>query len=149
MKPDGGGPSRSCPSGHQDSLCRITTWLLPCSSTRAESLIARRESKGLLGGLWEFPKSRVPRLPHSGPTLRGALTAAVPGLRILRLMTSEPLIIVQHAYSHFSVTVRAFACAARSPSRIKYGQWVTIRRLSQFPMGKVDRLIANQLEETS
>ena len=55
----------------------------------------------------------------------------------------------KHAYTHFSVLVHAFDCQRKS-GRLKACEaqqitWVKPAEFSDYPMGKVDRLIARQV----
>ncbi|NOY98934.1 MAG: A/G-specific adenine glycosylase [Chloroflexi bacterium] len=104
-------------------------------------LLARRPSKGLLGGMWEFPNGRVDGDPAQG--LGQALETGY-GLRV-RVM--GPLGIVRHAYTHFRVTVHAFRCEPVRISKNGSLRWVGIDALEDYPMGKVDRQIARGLHD--
>jgi len=113
---------------------------------RKRVLIARRQSKGLLGGMWEFPTASLGS--EAGP--RGSFEPQfVKELHKnygLRLGRHRPLITIEHAYSHFRVTVQAYRCKIR-PFRPRPGmRWTSIRDLSRFPMGRVDRQIADKLQ---
>lgn len=106
---------------------------------RGKVLLARRPSKGLLGGMWEFPNGRVEGDPAG--TLAQALEA---GYR-LKVREKEALVVVQHAYTHFKVTVHAFRCELLEMSAAPNLKWVSIEELAEYPMGKVDRRIAEAM----
>jgi A/G-specific adenine glycosylase len=57
----------------------------------------------------------------------------------------EVLTTVQHAYSHFKVTVYAFQCELQSVSQNGNLRWIPIRELDDYPMGKIDRQIAKMI----
>jgi len=105
-----------------------------------EVLLAKRPSKGLLGGMWEFPNGRVEEEPAEG--LESALET---GYR-LKVQRNEALGVVQHAYTHFRVTVHAYRCELVSMSNNKSLKWVKLMELDDYPMGKVDRQIARMLD---
>lgn len=107
---------------------------------RGRVLLAQRPSKGLLGGMWEFPNGRVDGDPAEG--LAKALRA---GYR-LKVRGKEPLGIVQHAYTHFKVTVHAFRCELVESSGTQGLKWVSFGDLEKYPMGRVDRQIAGMIE---
>ncbi len=112
---------------------------------RGRVLLVRRNSEGLLGGLWEFPKSRH-RLRSSGrPQFIRDLKAGTRDCPRILVADAGSLIIVNHAYSHFSITVHAFNFTVRSGIHGPGMLWVPIGRLSAYPMGKVDRTIAIHL----
>ena len=108
---------------------------------RGRVLLSQRPSEGLLGGMWEFPNARVNADPAK--ELNQALNAACR----LKLKKGDPLGIVQHAYTHFKVTVHAFRCDVVSIPKEKNLKWVKITELGDYPMGKVDRQIADLLSK--
>jgi A/G-specific adenine glycosylase len=106
---------------------------------QSEVLLAKRPSKGLLGGMWEFPNGRVNGNPAE--ELESALEAGY-GLRI---RGGEALGTIEHAYTHFRVTVHTFRCELVSISGEKSLKWVKLEALEEYPMGKIDRQIARVL----
>jgi A/G-specific adenine glycosylase len=106
-------------------------------------LLAKRPSKGLLGGLWEFPNGRVRGDPAGG------LAQAIRRAYRLRVRRGEALAVLRHAYTHFSVTVHAFRCELVSTSKDKRLKWVRVAALEDYPMGRIDRRIARQLQSTT
>jgi A/G-specific adenine glycosylase len=102
-------------------------------------LLAKRPSTGLLGGMWEFPNGRVEGEPVE--ELESALEAGYQ----LKVRAGEALGTVQHAYTHFRVTVHAFRCELVSMTDNESLKWVKLEELDDYPMGKVDRQIARVL----
>jgi A/G-specific adenine glycosylase len=107
---------------------------------RGRVLLSRRPSDGLLGGMWEFPNVRV--VGNPAEELKKALKAATK----LQVKKEAKLAIVNHAYSHFRVTVHAFRCKAVTIPKQKKLKWVKLSELEEYPMGKVDRLIAQKIK---
>lgn len=108
-------------------------------------LIARRPPKGLLGGMWEFPNAAVrPDLPGARPLADGFSVALLQRYG-LKVRQRAPLGTIKHAYSHFRVTVQALNCELASMARGKNLRWVSLASLSTFPMGRIDRQIAERL----
>ena len=109
---------------------------------RGRVLLAQRPSRGLLGGMWEFPNARV-----TGEPAKALVKALKTGYRLgLRLKRgSDPLGVFQHAYSHFKVAVHAFECELTSQPETGNLKWVSLRLLDEYPMGRVDRQIARAL----
>jgi A/G-specific adenine glycosylase len=107
-------------------------------------LISPRPPNGLLGGLWEFPT--VPAEPAE-PRHRYAsrLAAQVRTLYGLGIRRGRQLAVLKHAYSHFSVTVRAYECEVKDGATPRRMRWVRLNQLKEYPMGKVDRQIATAL----
>jgi A/G-specific adenine glycosylase len=108
---------------------------------RGRVLLAKRPSEGLLGGMWEFPNGRVEGEPSRG------LTKALNAAYRLKVGKKGALGIVQHAYTHFKVTEHVFRCEATSIPKNPRLKWVRISELDDYPMGKIDRQIANKLKK--
>ncbi len=106
---------------------------------RGRVLLAQRPPEGLLGGMWEFPNGRVSANPAK------ELTKVLYAAHRLRIKRKEELGVIQHAYTHFKVTVHAFLCEPVSIPKSKNLKWVKITDLDDYPMGKVDRQIAHKL----
>jgi A/G-specific adenine glycosylase len=107
-------------------------------------LLTKRPSTGLLGGMWEFPNGRVDLEQDPARELTKVLKVGY-NLR-LRLKRKIPLGVFHHGYTHFSVTVHAFVCESDSQDALpKNMKWVALKDLDKYPMGKIDRQIANAL----
>lgn len=102
-------------------------------------LLAKRPSKGLLGGMWEFPNGRV-----GGDPRRGLAKALKTGYG-LRVRAGEALGVIQHAYTHFRVAAHVFRAELVSMSEKKSLKWVAVGELENYPMGGIDRQIARKL----
>ncbi len=109
-------------------------------------LLARRPSEGLLGGMWEFPNGRV-----SGDPLEGLAQALKTGynlrLRAKRRNVRDPLAVVHHGYTHFTVSEYVYRCELASEPQGGSFKWVLLEDLDGYPMGKIDRQIANILRK--
>jgi len=66
-------------------------------------------------------------------------------LRTIRKPDAEPLGIVQHGYSHFSVTTHVFRCELASRPDGSNLKWISLKALDAYPMGKIDRQIAKMI----
>jgi A/G-specific adenine glycosylase len=95
--------------------------------------------------MWEFPNGRVngdparelPNVLKTGYKLRVKVQR---GAR-----TREALGTVKHGYSHFSVTVHVFRCELISGPKETNLKWVSLNKLQDYPMGKIDRQIARMI----
>ncbi len=105
---------------------------------RGRVLLAQRPSKGLLGGMWEFPNGRV---PFSSDPARG-LTKVLVAAYSLKVRKKTALGFIRHTYTHFRVTVYAFDCEAVFIPKNKILHWIKVSELNDYPMGKVDRALA-------
>lgn len=103
-------------------------------------LLAQRPSKGLLGGMWEFPNGRVDQDParELAKVLKAGYSLRLGAKRKIRELGK-----FQHAYTHFKVTVHAYLCDLASNPTAENLKWVALQDLADYPMGKLDRQIAN------
>jgi A/G-specific adenine glycosylase len=112
-------------------------------------LLAQRPAKGLLGGLWEFPGGKQ----EPGETLPQALRREIEEELACQIEVGAPFGIYRHAFTHFKITLHAFLCKLTSgePYPVEASQivWVTPGQLTDYPMGKVDRQIAEKLQAES
>jgi A/G-specific adenine glycosylase len=110
-------------------------------------LIARRPSKGLLGGMWEFPGGKV----EPGETLPDGLRREIREELGIPIEVGESFGVYRHAYTHFRVTLHAFLSsldgAEPEPLEASELRWVVPAELGDFPMGKIDRQISNKIVE--
>lgn len=111
-------------------------------------LIARRPLGGLLGGMWEFPGGKL--LPNED--LVSCLQREICEELGVEIDVENTLGVYQHAYTHFRVTLHAFACALRNGSEPRPLQvddlcWAAPAQLGNYPMGKIDRQIAVRVVE--
>jgi len=102
-------------------------------------LMALRPASGLLGGLWEFPAIEVETFE---PDSLAAGMRAVYGIEI---EMSAFLAEIHHAYTHFTLTERAWRCSLAKPIANFALQWIPQAELSAYPMGKVDRAISTEI----
>ena len=109
-------------------------------------LLAKRPDKGLFGGLWEFPGGKQ----EEGETLSETLYREILEELDAKINVGNEFGIYTHTLTHFSLTLHAFLCKLHQqeePKPIEADEivWVHLDQLGEYPMGKVDRLIANQL----
>lgn len=108
-------------------------------------LIAKRRPEGLLGGLWEFPGGKL----VEGETLQQALVREIMEELGVQIGVGEKIGEYAHAYTHYRVNVHAFYASIHSGSPQALAaeciKWVAIENLDDYPMGKVDRWISNDL----
>jgi A/G-specific adenine glycosylase len=110
-------------------------------------LIAQRPAKGLLGGLWEFPGGKL----EDGEDLETCLKREICEELGIEIRVNEKIGVFKHAYTHFRVTLHAFHCQiiTGEPAPLQASQilWLPVEGLPDFPMGKIDRGIANSLNK--
>jgi A/G-specific adenine glycosylase len=110
-------------------------------------LLSKRPAEGLLGGMWEFPGGT---LEESDPDLSGCLQREIREELGIEVVVGAPFGVYNHAYTHFKITLHAFLCAlpdGAAPQAIESDglAWAEPPALTDYPMGKVDRQIANRL----
>ncbi|NUM55207.1 MAG: A/G-specific adenine glycosylase [Candidatus Hydrogenedentes bacterium] len=100
-------------------------------------LLVKRPSNGLLGGLWEFPCGTV----HNGETHQSALIRGLGESLGVRVKVGGLIASVQHAYSHFRVSLHVYACAiSRGELTAKHHdemRWSTRQQLNRLALPKV------------
>jgi len=111
-------------------------------------LIARRPSNGLLGGLWEFPGGKL----QDGEELSACLRREILEELGVPISVGDSLGVYRHAYTHFKVTLYAFHCSLVHgepvPIQASELRWVQPGDLFSFPMGKLDRQIALEIQSS-
>ena len=114
----------------------------------ARFLIARRPEEGLLGGLWEFPGGKR----EGEETLEDCAIRELREEVNVRAEVVRHLVTVNHAYTHFRVTLHAYLCRHVSgrPKAIACTawKWVSLDELDRyaFPAGthKILRALRGQ-----
>jgi len=112
---------------------------------QARLLIAKRKTDDMLGGLWEFPGGH--REP--GETLEECLSRELwEELRIV-VVDLKPFVTVNHAHSHFRVTLHVFHCVLSDgkPQAIDVEEWrwVSLKQLHQYAFPTANRRIIDSL----
>ena len=112
-----------------------------------ELLIAQRPAEGMLGGLWEFPGGKQ----EPGESLPECLVREIREELGIEIEVDERLTSVDHAYSHFSITLHAFAAryVRGTPQALGCAdwRWVAPEALDDFALPRADRLIVEFMRE--
>jgi A/G-specific adenine glycosylase len=102
-------------------------------------LIARRKADGLLGGLWEFPGGKR----RDGETLEAACVREVREETGLAVRCERPFLSIDHAYSHFSITLHLFHCTSRRgvprPLSCEEPRFVALGELARYPFPRANQ----------
>lgn len=101
-------------------------------------LLVRRPDKGLLGGLWELPSAERAKKRPAGEGL--AVPGLVPGLD---LEVGEKKAATEHTFSHFDMTLEAFACEATGSVAASndIARWVAREELVSYGIGAAMRRV--------
>ncbi|MGE5264544.1 MAG: A/G-specific adenine glycosylase [Acidobacteriota bacterium] len=108
-------------------------------------LIAQRFARDLLGGLWEFPGGHL----EPGESLKQCARREIYEELRIEVRVGKEFAVVEHAYSHFRITLHAFQCRylRGRPQRIGCSayKWVTLRALSKYAFPAANRHVIEQL----
>ena len=112
-------------------------------------LIDRRRPEGLLGGLWEFPGGKV----EPGETVEECIKREILEELGIEIEVGDRLITINHAYSHFRVTLNVHHCrhinGVPQPIESDEIRWVTLDEIDQFPFPKANTQIIAALRQNS
>ncbi|WP_414644243.1 A/G-specific adenine glycosylase [Allocoleopsis sp.] len=114
---------------------------------QGQILIDRRRPEGLLGGLWEFPGGKI----ECGETIEECIKREIQEELAIEIEVGDRLITIDHAYSHFSITLNVHHCRYLSgipqPVECDEIRWVTLDELDQFPFPKANTQIIAALRQ--
>lgn len=118
-------------------------------NSQNQVLIDRRPTDGLLGGLWEFPGGKV----EPNETIPACITREIQEEIGIEIAVGDELIRVDHAYSHFKVTLVVHHCQylAGEPQPLACDEvrWVSVAELNDYPFPKANEKIITALLATS
>ncbi len=101
-------------------------------------LIAQRPLDGMLGGLWEFPGGKQKPEEALETCLRRELKEEL-GIKVA---VGALLTVVQHAYTHFRITLHAFHCRIVAGRPRALGctawRWITLDDVPRFAFSAAD-----------
>lgn len=105
-------------------------------------LIAQRKPEGLLGGLWEFPGGKQ----EADESLEQCVARELHEELAIQIAVREKITVVEHAFTHFRITLHAFRCEylgsdnGIAPQTIGCAdyRWVTLDDVDEFAFGKAD-----------
>lgn len=104
-------------------------------------LIQKRLNKGLLAGLWEFPGGKR----DGRETLEACIRREMKEECALRVRIVRKLGTIDHAYTHFKVTLHVFLCEHVSgrarPLESQAVRWVHPRELRRYPFPTANKRI--------
>ena len=104
-------------------------------------LIDQRKPDGLLGGLWEFPGGKL----KEGEDLPACVRREVKEELDITITVGDKLTTVEHAYTHFKVTLHVFECRYRSgtprPQECVQFKWVRPTELEKYPFPRANQKI--------
>jgi A/G-specific adenine glycosylase len=118
------------------------------AADRERFLIAQRPLDGMLGGLWEFPGGKQ----EPGESLPECLRREIKEELGLEIEVAEPVTTVQHGFTHFKITLHAFAALWQAGEPQTIGvvdwRWVGLADLDQYAFARTDRQIIEALRRS-
>ncbi|MGF1537439.1 MAG: A/G-specific adenine glycosylase [Elainellaceae cyanobacterium] len=110
-------------------------------SPQRQILIDRRRPEGLLGGLWEFPGGKL----EAGETVADCIKREIREELDIDVAVGEHLITINHAYTHFKLTLNVHHCRHLSgepkPLESDEVRWVSPQDLGQYPFPTANQRI--------
>ena len=114
-------------------------------NNKGEVLIDRRPEDGLLGGLWEFPGGKL----EPKETVEDCIVREIKEEIGIEIAVGSHLITVDHAYTHFKVSLMVHHCQYLSgePQTLACEEirWVKLDTLNDYPFPKANKQIIEAL----
>ena len=116
---------------------------------RGRILLVQRPATGLLGGLWKFPGGTR----NEGESMQECLRRTVREELAVAVGCGKEWAVVQHGYTHFTMTLHAYRCSIRdgTPRALKCRRfrWVMPKELDDLPFSRADRKVMEALSLTA
>lgn len=114
---------------------------------RGQILIDRRRPEGLMGGMWEFPGGKI----EANETVQDCIKREIREELAIEIEVEEHFITIDHAYTHFRVTLNVHHCRYLSgepqPLVCDEIRWVTLEEINQFPFPEANTEIIRALPQ--
>lgn len=114
---------------------------------RGKFLIVKRPADAMLGGLWELPGGKR----QAGESLEETARREIREETDLDVEVGRLAASVNHAFSHFRITLHAFECRWRGGRvRLSAGdehRWVAADEAGEFPVPAATRKVFEQIRE--
>lgn len=112
-------------------------------------LVSKRKSKGLLGGLWEFPGGKI----QKGETSAACAAREVKEEVGVDVEVGSSIGKIKHQFTHFSIEMEAFVCKYMKgrPRAIECEawKWIQLQEISNFAFPKANHKLFPKLPKTN
>jgi A/G-specific adenine glycosylase len=122
----------------------IYTYVCAIIQNKENFLLTQNPPSGLLGGLWDFPNTRILSEKND---LEIEMTVFLYENFGKNVRVSSKQIVIKHAYTHFRLILHVYKCSWISKKTDLPGKyfWTPRNELLNYPMGKVARQISRIL----
>lgn len=114
---------------------------------KGEVLIAQRREGDMLGGLWEFPGGKQ----EPDETIQECIVRELKEELGINTAVGEFLMTVEHAYSHFTMTMHVYRAGIVSgrprPIHCAAYAWVKVPGLGRYAWPKADLQVVEKLQQ--
>ena len=141
-----GSPAKFPVMEKKAKVPHITVGAAVTTNSKGEVLIAQRRETDMLGGLWEFPGGKQ----ELGETIEECIVRELDEELGIKTVTGEHVMTVNHAYSHFTMTMHVYRARIVSgrprPIHCADYAWVKVPNLGKFAYSKADLQVVAQLQ---
>ncbi len=110
-------------------------------------LIAKRPLDGMLGGLWEFPGGKQ----EPGESIRECVVRELREELGTEVEPTQKLAEIDHAYSHFTITLHAYLCVIKhgTPQKKHHDKllWLTPSEMASYSFPKANKVLLGLIRE--
>ena len=132
---------RSSPKAHKQIGVAVI------SDTQGKIIIDRRQAKGEMGGLWEFPGGKI----EPGETIKECIKREIKEELEIEIKVGDRLTTIIHDYTTFKVTLYVHLCQHLSgkPQPIECDEihWVDVSSMNNYQFPQANAKIIDLLQE--
>ena len=140
-----GDPTAYPVSSKRAPVPRHTVAVGVLSDDEGRVFIQRRPEAGMLGGLWEFPGGKA----EPGESPEEACRRELAEELGVEVEVGAPIARVEHAYSHFRITLHAYRCRLRlrQPTTDLPSAWVAVADLDDYAFPRANGRVIEALRD--
>jgi A/G-specific adenine glycosylase len=136
---------------------RNEEWLIALIEKEGGFLMHRKEGKGLLGGLWQFPTIVFPEkgrssLRKNGKTERELLKKRMQKIFGMKIKFRRALPPLPHSFTHIQAMMKPYLFSilqdGTRPILPPRSRWVKLSNLSRYPVSRAMAKVSNLLKHS-